>query len=247
MSGGGQERKQIRPRRAAAAGADEPEHGGIERGQRRSEPTVFRGRHPVGPSDQLAEPVLNAFGHDSDGIGKGAAIPVVAAAEQRGQGNPAGERNHLGVQVQFLPGLPVGDMSPGLVDHHRGEHGYTVLEKRRLCEPPLLEPRIAFAGNEPVAEQGQDQPLPRMLAVMPGVRDQYLLDQVGMIDQDDPAGTEAEGDCVPEFPGTPGEKVEEVSKLVDVAAEEAATRAGRRSGARHDGSGRSSRFTLLAT
>src|SRR5207247_3504072 len=82
-----------------------------------------------------------------------------------------------------------------------------------------------------------EQPLAGVLAVVPCVRDQDPLDQVGVVDEDDAAGAEPERDDVPEFAGTAREEGEKVVELVDVAAEEAAPGTGRRGRAGHGDSG----------
>src|SRR5947209_7696680 len=67
-----------------------------------------------------------------------------------------------------------------------------------------------------------------------------------MVQQNQSPRAEPERNDVAELAGTPGQKIEEVGELVDVATEEAAARSGRRRTAGHGGSGQRCHVNLLA-
>ena len=54
------------------------------------------------------------------------------------------------------------------------------LEERRLNEPPLAEPKIAFTGDETVAEHWFEGSHTEVLNVVLGVGHQHLLDELGI-------------------------------------------------------------------
>ena len=86
--------------------------------------------------------------------------------------------------------------------------------ERRLSEPPLPQPKIAFAGQQSVAEDRPIQPETKVFAEIPIIGDEYILDVIGVIEQQQRLWTKTNGHNVAVLAGTPSDKPKRVALVV---------------------------------
>src|SRR5882672_443096 len=85
--------------------------------------------------------------------------------------------------VAFFPVVPVAQ-HPFCVLHHRRRIGSDApAMKRRLCQPPLAQPELPFAGQQAFAEHVPVRAEYAAFYVFAGIRYQSFLDRVRMIDE----------------------------------------------------------------
>ena len=94
------------------------------------------------------------------------------------------------------------------LDHRRHVGQHARLEERRLNEPPLAEPKIAFTGDETVAEHWFEGPRTEVLNVVLGVGDQHLLDKLGIAGEEQPPAANPEAGQWTVGPGQIEEEVD---------------------------------------
>ena len=96
-------------------------------------------------------------------------------------------------------------------DHGRGVGGDPVAVEGRLRKLALLPPEVALARQQAVAQAGPRLAERAVLDEVAVLRDQHLLDEVGMVQHPNPHRTEPKIDDVAVGAGTLGEKPEPVA------------------------------------
>ena len=106
-------------------------------------------------------------------------------AEQRLADDLKREVHHLGRNVDRLAArrevLPTHQHRLSVGGHQPGETGDALAVERGLGQPPLPQPEVAVAGQQPAAgDAAQQVVLEGVLAVVPGVILKHVLDAIRM-------------------------------------------------------------------
>ena len=162
------------------------------------------------------------------------AIAMILEAEQRLQCDRAREAAEFALEIDRFAIAPLCNHGFGEFCHHRRIGLHLGFEECRLKKPPLPEPEIAFARDETIAEYRLERSRTEMLGVVLGVRDEHLLNEVGIACEEQPPAADAKAGERAVGARKLQEKVNSLwSDLADVAAEKPALRTRRQGGARY--------------
>jgi hypothetical protein len=118
--------------------------------------------------------------------------------------------------------LPFRSQPQRVADHDVGVFGDALAEKRRLRQPPLPQPEVALAREQPVTQHDRIDPHGEMLAEVLIIGDEHLLDVLRMAHDGDLARPQANLEDVAVLAGAAREVAEPVvAELGQVAAKEA--------------------------
>ena len=164
--------------------------GFIERVQTAAGAQIARRRRPGRHHPERFRPKDDLVKHGERGAGQRVGPVADLHAEERLAHDLQRHVHHLGGHVDRLAdlrvGAPIRQHRLGRAGHQRAEIGDALAMEGRLRQPPLPEPEIAVAGQQPVAGDGAQQVvLEGVLAVVAGVVLQDVLDAVRVADQID--------------------------------------------------------------
>jgi hypothetical protein len=106
------------------------------------------------------------------------------------------QRHHLGMAIERVSLLPLGQAERGVGRHHVAGGRDALSVEGGLDETPLAQPEVVLGEEQAVAEHRPEETHPRALVEITAARHQDVLDDVRMIDQDRATGAEADGDEV---------------------------------------------------
>src|SRR5262249_41521643 len=137
-----------------------------------------------------------------------------------------------------LPLFPARILLVGTVPHDFTTWVYESGEKARLRNPPLPQPEVTLAGQEPVAEYASKQRHTKIyrLNKMPVIGHQHLLDMIGIIKDINGKAKETEAHHIAVLAGKCHQIIQRVPHILrQVASNEMPSRAGqiKRSGHNH--------------
>src|SRR5712692_1445476 len=90
------------------------------------------------------------------------------------------------MRIALFSVLPVLEQTLRVFDHGGGVRGDLRAVKRRLCQPPLAQPEIAFTGQQAFAKHVPVRPQHSAFYIFARVGDQHFFNGVRMIDKDGP-------------------------------------------------------------
>ena len=151
---------------------------------------------PGGNGDQPARPRHEAVHQRFHRRARLGRVAADLGVEERLGDDLERQPHHVGLDVADLAVAPGHEHPLGVFDHHTGIGGDPVAMERRLGELALGPPELALAGQEPVAQRSPRAPQPVVLDELPVLVDQHLLDQVGMVEEEDRRGPEPGPDHV---------------------------------------------------
>src|SRR5208337_5442904 len=104
--------------------------------------------------------------------------------------------HHVGLDVARLPVFPGHQHPLSVLNHHICISGDAVAMERRLSQLALGAPEIALAGQEALAKGSPCTAQPVMFDELAVLGNQHLLDQVGMVEEENRSGPESRPDQV---------------------------------------------------
>ena len=156
-------------------------------------------------------------------------VRLDVGAEQRLADDRQRQPVHFAGDVQGLAVAPARRRPLRVRDHRVGVGGDALLVERRLREPALAPMQIAFARQQPFAEQLFRALERTPFLEQPRARHQHVLDVVRMVQQHEPLRADPEADDVAILAREPRERAEPVAlqRAGEQQAEERAARAWR--------------------
>ena len=174
-----------------ALGRASPRDGGVDRSvqcfHRPPVAEVAWRRQPLRHDAERARPADDVIEHGQRRLRQRIRAVADLDAEQRLGDDLERDVHHLLGDVERLAcrrSIPARQHRFGVTGHQRAEAGNALAVEGRLRQPPLPQPEIPVAGQQPAAgDTAQQIVLEGVLAVVPGVVLQHVLDPFGIADQ----------------------------------------------------------------
>ena len=130
---------------------------------------------------------------------------------------------HVFVRVTDLAVVPGLEHALGVLDHHRGIALDLLALKRGLSQSSLASPEITLAGQEPLADQGNQPPGQLVFHEIIGMRSQNIIDMFGIHEHIGGQVAQPKVDDVAIFPHGRGQEAELIAQIGEGVPQEETT------------------------
>ncbi len=215
--------------------ADDAEEDGVELLQGAAHAEVGGGRNPERQRHEAVESLQEIRLHHFHRLRDRVRHAADLRAEQRARRDVERQAHHLRVNVAPVPRLPLGHHTLRRGHHRRAIALDAAVQKHRLDQAALSQPKIAVAGEEPLAEHERIEPQGKMFDEAFALGDEHFLDRIGMGEEIDVPMGEAQLDDIAEVAGAMRQEIEAFrAEVRQVAAQPMSFRTVRHTRLSHD-------------